>query len=168
MTAGNDARAERTRPVTRARIEAHLLTRGFRTEVGTEGSLLRTSDGLHFTISLVGEPSTVVRVRGTWPRTLDAELTPGIAQVVNDWNRDRIWPKVFTREHGGGLRLVTDVTVDLADGATDAQLAEVIACGLGTGSQFFAALGDLIDTVLLPDGPPTEGPDGDQPDPFGR
>lgn len=153
---------EHLHPITRARLESTLTTLGYRTEVGHEGSLVRTSDGWQFTVAVLGDAATV-RVRGTSPRTIDTALAPGIAQVVNDWNRDRIWPKVFTRPHGTGLRLHTDVTAHLEGGASDAQLSEVIACGLGTGATFFAAIGDLLAGVLDDDGrdrlPPFSGED---------
>jgi hypothetical protein len=137
-------------PVTRDRVERSLREQGYRFQVGTDGSIGGNWDGNVFSIALIGPASTIVQVRGTWSGTIDPELAPGIAQVVNDWNRDRIWPKVYSRRNGTGLHAHTEVSVDLGPGATDAQIAEVVACGLGTGVQFFTLIGDLL---TLDDGP---------------
>ncbi len=144
MSGSGSAVPESVRPVTRGRVEETLAREGYRFSVDQDGAIGGTWEGDRFTITLVGEAHTVLQVRGTWSRTLDAELAPGIAQVVNDWNRDRIWPKVYTRGHGQLLRVQTELSVDLTDGATDAQVAEVLACGLGTGVQFFRTLADLV------------------------
>ncbi len=144
--------AEAVRPVTRERLEQCLRSQGYRYRVGSDGSLGGNWDGDSFSIDLIGPTEDVLQVRGTWHRTIEPELAPGIAHVLNDWNRDRIWPKVYTRPTSGGLLALTEVSVDVAAGATDPQITEVIACGLGTGVQFFASLTDLLATEkdLLP------------------
>jgi hypothetical protein len=79
-----------------------------------------------------------------------------VTLALNDWNRDRIWPKAYVREEEGQLALYSEVSSDLEVGATDQQLAQLIACGLGTGVQMFSAL----DAVL----PQEDGTDPDVPD----
>jgi len=146
---------EGVRPITRQRVEACLKEQGYRYRVGADATLIGNWDGDSFVISLIGEKEDILQVRGTWHGTIEADLAPGIAHVVNDWNRDRIWPKVYTRPVSGGLQAVTEVSMDLAPGATDLQITEAIACGLGTGVQFFAALTDLLATekdLQPPDG----------------
>jgi hypothetical protein len=131
-------------PVTRDRIEQALRRHAYKYRVGSDGAIGGNWDGNAFTIALIGPSAAVLQVRGTWHTTLDDELAPGVAHVVNDWNRDRIWPKVYTRAGGSGLHLHTEVSLDVAHGATDAQIDEALACGLGTGVQFFAMLDDLL------------------------
>jgi Putative bacterial sensory transduction regulator len=146
---------EGVRPITRQRVEACLREQGYRYRVAADSSLIGNWDGDSFVISLIGEREDILQVRGTWHGTIEADLAPGIALVVNDWNRDRIWPKVYTRPVSGGLQAVTEVSMDLAPGATDLQITEAVACGLGTGVQFFAALTDLLATekdLQPPDG----------------
>lgn len=58
-----------------------------------------------------------------------------LLQAVNDWNRERIWPKVYVREEGQGLAMYAEVSVDLEQGATDDQLGQIVSCGLGTAVQ---------------------------------
>lgn len=142
---GAGGRDQRVQAVTRSRVEAALAAEGYRYQIRGDGSILGTWDGNRFTIALVGPEDAIVKVHGTWHGSVAADLAPALAQVVNDWNRDRIWPKVYTAPDAvGGVRVHTAVAVDLTDGATDAQVAEAIACGLGTGVQFFANLADLL------------------------
>lgn len=141
---GRTGVADAVAPVTVGRLEQALRDQSYQYRLGADGSLGGNWDGNLFSIALAGPNSDVLQVRGTWHRTIDAELAPGIAQVVNDWNRDRIWPKVYTRPIATGLRAHTEVSVDVSAGASQAQVAEILACGLGAGVQFFAALGDLL------------------------
>jgi hypothetical protein len=143
-------------PVTRDRIERSLRQNGYRFRLEPDGSITGNWDGNHFGIALVGPKAAILQVRGTWSRTIEVELAPGIAHVVNDWNRDRIWPKVYTRVGSGGLHLYTEVSLDVGAGATDAQIAEALACGLGTGVQFFTLLTDLLTVEDLPPFEPDE------------
>ncbi|MCB2678302.1 YbjN domain-containing protein, partial [Listeria monocytogenes] len=69
---------------------------------------------------------------------------PAVALTVNDWNRERIWPKAYLREEEGQLALYSEVSADLEPGATDVQRAQLIACGLGTGVQMFSALEGML------------------------
>lgn len=132
-------------PITSARVERALRRHGYRYATDPAGMLRGNWDGNPFTIDLVGSPATVLQVRGTWSRALDPDLAPGLAQVVNDWNRDRIWPKVYTRTVNGRIRVHSEVSVDMGPGASDAQIDECLACGLGTGVQLFTQLTGLIE-----------------------
>lgn len=132
-------------PITPERVERALRRHGYRYATDPAGMLRGNWDGNGFTIDLVGSPATVLQVRGTWSRALDPDLAPGLAQVVNDWNRDRIWPKVYTRTVNGRIRVHSEVSVDMGPGASDAQIDECLACGLGTGVQLFTQLTGLIE-----------------------
>jgi hypothetical protein len=66
-----------------------------------------------------------------------------VLQAANDWNRERIWPKVYTREESSGLALYAEVSVDFEHGATEEQLAQTVSCGLVTASQFFSTVASL-------------------------
>jgi hypothetical protein len=135
---------EPPRPVTRDRLADYLLGRGYRFVVDDDGDLTGTWDGSRFWFLLLGEQHEIVQVRGRWHRTLTVEQRRGVSLALNDWNRDRIWPKAYVREEDGQLALYSEVSMDLEAGATDAQLAQLLACGLGTGVQMFSALDALL------------------------
>jgi len=142
---------ERPRALTRDRVARYLDGRGYRFVVDDDGDLTGTWDGSRFWFLLLGDHEEILQVRGRWNRTLPVEQRRSLALAVNDWNRERIWPKVYVRDEEDGLALYSEVSVDLEHGATDSQLAQAVACGLGTGVQMFSAL-----EGLLPGGPPQE------------
>ncbi len=135
--------ADDTRPVTAARVVAALSAQGYRVTEVAERVLAGTWEGNAFTIALVGDDADVLQVRGTWRHAVDADAG-GLAQMLNDWNRDRIWPKVYSRTSDDGVRVVAETTFLLSEGASDAQLGEFLACGLGTGVQFFEAMSQTL------------------------
>ena len=53
------------------------------------------------------------------------------------------------------LALYSEVSADFEPGASDHQLAQVLACGLGTGVQLFTSMDALMpgDDALPPDVP---------------
>ncbi|WP_425483393.1 YbjN domain-containing protein [Isoptericola sediminis] len=136
--------AARPTPVTARRIGADLARRGYRFRTDADGDLTGTWDGHRFWFLLLGEDGEILQVRGRWSGSVPESARPAVLQACNDWNRERIWPKVYTRAEGGGLALYGEVSVDLEQGATDDQLAETLSCGLVTTSQFFAGLATLV------------------------
>lgn len=147
---------EPPRLVTRDRVADYLLGRGYRFVIDDDGDLTGTWDGSRFWFLLLGEHQEIVQVRGRWHRTMPIEQRRAVTLALNDWNRDRIWPKAYVREEEGQLALYSEVSSDLEVGATDQQLAQLIACGLGTGVQMFSALDAML--------PQDDGADPDVPD----
>lgn len=135
---------QRPRPLDSARIEAYLVARGYHVVRDEDGDLTGTWDGDRFWFLLLGEDHEVLQVRGRWHRTLPVDRRSAALLAINDWNRERIWPKAYLREEDGRTALYAEVSVDLEHGVTDDQLAQLVACGLGTGVQLFAALGTLV------------------------
>lgn len=142
--ATEDGPPQRTSPLTRARVQAYLASRGYAVGLDDDGDLTGTWDGNRFWFILTGAEDEVLQVRGRWHRTLPPSRRTATLLAVNDWNRERIWPKVYLRDDDDRIALFTEVSVDLEHGVTDDQLAQLLACGLGTGVQFFAALGGLV------------------------
>ena len=146
---------EEPRPVTRDRVGDYLLERGYRFVVDDDGDLTGTWDGSRFWFLLLGEHGEIVQVRGRWHQQVPLEQRAAVSLALNDWNRERIWPKAYLREEEGMLALYSEVSADFEPGATDKQLAQLLSCGLGTGVQLFAALEATI---------PGGGPAPDVPD----
>ena len=147
---------ERPRALTRDRVARYLDSRGYRFVVDDDGDLTGTWDGSRFWFLLLGEQQEILQVRGRWHRSLQLDQREIASLAVNDWNRERIWPKAYVREEEGALALYSEVSSDFEPGATDLQLAQLVACGLGTGVQMFTALDGLLPRD---DAPPTDLPD---------
>lgn len=143
-------------PLTESRVSAFLNARGYRFTTDEDGDLTGTWDGHRFWFLLLGDDEEVIQVRGRWSRSLPLEQRAAAILALNDWNRERIWPKAYLREEGGSLSVYSEVSADLEPGVTDAQLDQILACGLGTGVQLFAGL----DALLPGEGPvPDDIPD---------
>ena len=135
---------QRPRPVDSARVEAFLVGQGYHIMRDEDGDLTGTWDGDRFWFLLLGDHQEVLQVRGRWHRTLPEHRRESVLLAVNDWNRERIWPKAYLRSEDGETVVYGEVSVDLEHGVTDDQLAQMVGCGLGTGVQLFAALADLV------------------------
>ena len=152
-----NAPVEKPRPLTTQRVGDDLSRRGYRFRIDDDGDVTGTWDGNRFWFLLLGEHDEILQVRGRWAGALPAAARLAVLQAANDWNRERIWPKVYTREEGAGLALYAEVSVDFEHGATEEQLAQTVSCGLVTASQFFSTVASLA--------PPSDAEaDGAEPD----
>ncbi|WP_423465162.1 YbjN domain-containing protein [Promicromonospora sp. MS192] len=134
---------DKPRPLTTQRVGDDLSRRGYRFRIDDDGDVTGTWDGNRFWFLLLGEHDEILQVRGRWAGALPPAARLAVLQAANDWNRERIWPKVYTREEGGGLALYAEVSVDFEHGATEEQLAQTVSCGLVTASQFFSTVASL-------------------------
>jgi len=126
------------------RIGDHLTSRGYHFRIDDDGDITGTWDGHRFWFLLLGENQEILQVRGRWADPIHAASRLDALQVVNDWNRERIWPKVYLRAEPAGLALYAEISVDFEYGATDAQLGQIISCGLVTAVQLFRAIGSQL------------------------
>lgn len=141
--------------VTRDRIAAYLHAREYNFSLDEDGDLTGTWDGNRFWFMLLGPDQDIVQVRGRWHRALAPVSRLTALQAINDWNRDRIWPKAYLRDEGEVLGVYTEFSVDLGPGVTKDQLDLIVAGGLGTSIQLFSTLSATL---------PPELPDGSEPD----
>ncbi|GHS86492.1 type III secretion system chaperone family protein [Cellulomonas hominis] len=135
-----DPPAQVPTPLTRERVAAYLRSRDYHFVIDDDGDLTGTWDGSRFWFLLLGEQGEILQVRGRWHRQVPLDRRRAVALTANDWNRERIWPKVYLREEEGVVAVYSEVSADLEEGVTDDQLAQLIACGLGTGVQMFSSL----------------------------
>lgn len=148
--AGPHLAPQRPRPLDSARVEAYLVGQGYHVLRDEDDDLTGSWDGDRFWFLLLGERREILQVRGRWHRTLPLHRRGSALLAVNDWNRERIWPKAYLRTEEDEVAVYAEVSFDLEHGATDDQLAQLVACGLGTGVQLFAALSSLVPDVPGP------------------
>lgn len=127
-------------PLTRERISAFLTERDYHFNIDDDGDATGTWDDHRFWFLLFGDKQEIVQTRGRWARTLPLEARHNALLVINDWNRDRIWPKTYLREEESQIAIYAEVSADLEPGSNDDQLAQILSCGLGTAIQFFRNL----------------------------
>lgn len=137
FTKPDDAPRTATEPVTRRRIEAFLEGQGWRYRVDSDGDVGGNWDNNIFYFFLIGNSQEILQVRGRWKRNLPATADRDLAHLVNEYNRERTWPKVYTYVDGDEIAVFTEVATVLEFGVTDDQLGQFLTCGLFTGLQFF-------------------------------
>jgi hypothetical protein len=131
-------------PLGRERIKSYLNSQEYNFRTDDDGDVFGLFDGHPFWFFLMGEQEEILQVRGRWRPSVDEGRAVEVAQIVNDWNRDRIWPKAYTRTENGEIFVYSEVSVDFEHGATDGQIAQTMACGLATGVQFFEHLTERL------------------------
>lgn len=127
-------------PVTRERIASYLGSRGYTSRLDEDGDITGTWDGNRFWFMLLGTEKDIIQIRGRWHRPLAESHRVATLQIVNDWNRDRIWPKAYVRSENGALSLYTEHSVDFGLGATQDQIDQTLAGGLSTSLQLFTSV----------------------------
>jgi len=127
-------------PLSTERVAQTLSRRGFSFSRDDDGDITGIWDGHRFWLMVTGEQDDVLQVRGVWNRSVPLERRAALRLAVNDWNRDRLWPKVFYRAEEEEIVVYAEHSIDLEPGVNDPQLDQTIACGLLTGVQFFAEL----------------------------
>lgn len=134
----------RPTPLTRDRVAAALSARGYHFRVDEDGDLTGVWNDSRFWFLLLGEHEEILQVRGRWHRQLPVDGRRAVALALNDWNRERIWPKLYLREEEGQVAVYSEVSTDLEHGVTGEQLDQLVSCGLGTGVQAFASFETLL------------------------
>ena len=132
-------------PLTAERIRAWLSRSDYGYFTDLDGDLGGLWRGRLFYFFTLGERHEILQVRGQWNRTFAIERLAEVLEICNDWNAERVWPKAYVRVRDDGrVHAVCEAATDLEHGVTDAQLAELVDCGLGTCVQFFDGLESLL------------------------
>ena len=128
-------------PLSRDRVTDWLERSGFSYFVDSDGDVGGLWHGWLFYFLVLGERAEVLQVRGQWHRDLTIDRLGEILELCNEWNAERIWPKTYVRVRDDGSVVVcAEVTVDVGSAVGDAQLDQLLQCGLSTGSMFFEHL----------------------------
>ena len=131
-------------PLTIARIVEWFEENGFSYFIDNDGDLGGLWRGRLFYFFMFGDRSEILQVRGQWNREVSIERLGEVLEACNEWNADRIWPKAYVRVRDNGMvHVISEVATDLEQGVTDAQLGQLLHCGLSTGSMFFDAIDEM-------------------------
>ena len=131
-------------PLTMARIVDWIGDYGYSYFVDSDGDIGGLWHSRLFYFLLFGGDREILQVRGQWNREITIDRIEEVLEFCNEWNTDRIWPKVYFRVRDNGMiQVYGEVSVDFEHGANDEQLDQVLTCGLSTGAMLFDALDAL-------------------------
>ncbi|WP_124054265.1 type III secretion system chaperone family protein [Arcanobacterium ihumii] len=154
MVLFNDSESTGTLPpINRDRIKQALDKLGCTYQVDDDGDILGGWEHGFFFFGITGNKAEILMVRGTWYGTLENSKLPEANDLVMTWNRETIWPKVYTviDPDDNLVRVSCEHSVDYEFGLTDEQLRQHILCMVTTGSSLFEKL-----SMTFPEGLPHE------------
>jgi len=139
------------RPVSIDRVAEDLRRRGAGFSVADRTGELTTLWGTRsFVLSTLGDPPTVLQVRGQWNRGASSYHLDAILPICNHWNTQRFWPTCYAQVRDDGAVLVrAENAYDLHAGINDAQLNQLVSSAFATTATFFAGLDARFPDPLL-------------------
>ncbi len=129
------------------RVEASLERHGYAfIEDDEHPDILRARfDSYPFLFLLAGEHQTILQTRARWNHSVDVARKVEMVKLCNEWNMNRIWPKVYVRREAETvLGMYGEVAIDFGTGAKDEQIDRSIECGLTTIISFFHDLEERL------------------------
>ncbi|QTE30617.1 type III secretion system chaperone family protein [Pengzhenrongella sicca] len=131
-------------PLSVARIVEWFEANQFSYFLDSDGDLGGLWRGRLFYFFLFGDDGEILQIRGQWNREVAIERLSEVLEACNEWNADRIWPKAYVRVRDNGMvHVISEVATDLEHGVTDAQLSQLLHCGLSTGNMLFDTIDEL-------------------------
>ena len=143
FTKPGESAASVLEPLTKARIQAALESKGWTYKVDSDGDIGGGWEDGFFYFFTTGRQQEILLVRGTWYPTLPAADYEKAAEIANQWNLDKLWPKVYARRNDDGdVRLHGEHIVDYEHGLTDEQLLQHLVTVISAGCEFFEHLNE--------------------------
>ncbi len=135
---GTPADATTLAPLSKEAVEAEFRSQSLRWSRDSDDDLHLFVNGSHFYVLLLGSEEDVLHVRGSWQRSLPSQLATDAAQFCLEWNRDKVFPKLYTRvDDTGRVRLMGEVSTDLTAGVAPVQLHYLVNYAFSTTLQAF-------------------------------
>jgi hypothetical protein len=132
-------------PLSRDRIETALKTKDWHYQIDSDGDIGGIWDDNIFYFFIAGEQKEILYIRGRWHHSLGIEQRSEAREVLDEWHKDRLWPKGYTRvDDDGQVRVFAEHVVDWEHGVTDPQLLQTIMCGISTSIQLFDHLAEYF------------------------
>ncbi|KIP53856.1 YbjN domain-containing protein [Leucobacter komagatae] len=133
------------KPLSKDRIKHALEQAGWSYNVDSDGDIGGGWEYGSFFFFVNGDNDELLCVRGFWRGVLgEAEYTQAL-EAVNEWNRDKLWPKMYVaRDDTGAVRINAELNVDYEHGLTDEQLSQHLLCVVNTSMSGFERMNELF------------------------
>ena len=150
-------------PLTREMVQGVLDSHEFHYVTDDDGDFGGNWGDHRVWFMLMGDKEEIFQVRGTWGRWVDPVHKAPLLRALNEWNRERVFPKMYARLNPSNdlLDVHAESSTDLEPGVTAEQLDVILMSGLETAMMAFDHLDAQAPAFGLPEVPPE---DGDTPD----
>lgn len=121
--------------LSRDRVAAILEKNDWSFGTDDDGDLIGTWDDTPFWFVLTGQQKEILQVVCQCRKTFEPNQLLDLQRALDDWNRDKIWPRAYfrTRPQTGALVIFGDVAIDYEKGVTDDQIEQQLHCAIDTG-----------------------------------
>ncbi|MDR1450630.1 MAG: YbjN domain-containing protein [Propionibacteriaceae bacterium] len=127
-------------PLNNERIQACLASHDWQYRIDVDGDIGGWWDGHWFYFFIRGLDREILSVHSRWNRDLPKSALENLIHHVNEWNYDRLWPKLAARCPKDNAIVAASFGVNYPHGLTDAQLDEHVRCAIATSLEAFAWL----------------------------
>ncbi|MDR0990133.1 MAG: YbjN domain-containing protein [Propionibacteriaceae bacterium] len=129
-------------PLSNERIQACLDSHDWHYRIDYDGDIGGWWDGHWFYFFVRGPEREILFVQGRWDRGIATDELDNLIHHVNDWNVDRLWPKLAALERDDRAIALASFGVSYSHGLTDAQLDEHIRGAIAAAVEAFSWLDD--------------------------
>lgn len=150
-------------PLTREMVQGVLDAHEFHYITDDDGDFGGNWGDHRVWFMLMGDKEEIFQVRGTWGRAVASEHKATLLRALNEWNRERIFPKMYARLNpaSGLLDVHAESSTDLEHGVTAEQLDVILMSGLETAMMAFEHLDAQAPSFGLAALPPADGSSAD-------
>ncbi|QIK83283.1 YbjN domain-containing protein [Sanguibacter sp. HDW7] len=143
-------------PLTREMVQGILDAHEFHYVTDDDGDFGGNWDEHRVWFMLMGDKEEIFQVRGTWSRSVEPEHKATLLRALNEWNRERVFPKMYARVNTETdlLDVHAESSTDLEHGVTAEQLDVILMSGLETAMMAFEHLDTQAPSFGLPELPP--------------
>lgn len=132
-------------PLTNELIIQALSSLGLKYFTDSDGDVGATWEDFIVYFFRMGEQDEILNSRVVVHRKFPVGDVLRLQTFSNDWNREKLWPKVYVRvaEQDGRpveAQLIGEVITDLEFGVAPVQLRQLISCAIGTGSSLASSV----------------------------
>ena len=143
------------RPLSQERLTTIFDTQSWHYGIDDDGDLGGRWDGAGFFFFIAGPQQEILHISSAMAERIPAEREDELLTLLEDWNRDHIWPKSYYMvTDTDDLSVRAEVNVDYEHGVTDEQLLQHVSCALGTSLQLYE---HLRETMGIPKEAQAEG-----------
>lgn len=135
-------------PLTRERVRRVCDDQQWKYEVDEDGDVAGSWNGEPFYFIIAGDHDEILQVSSRLTRPIEEFEVDTARQFVDDWHRDKIWPKLaLGQDSEGTIRLHATFAVDYEYGVADSQILQQLLCAIGTVGNAYDALKDTLETA---------------------
>lgn len=105
--------------------------------IDEDGDLVTPWEGFRVYLMFSGESRELFSVRSYYDTEHSLDAKPQLLELVDEWNRDTLWPKVYTHTSDDGVvRLIGEATMPIGSGVAAEHFVSSVATWIQAAVDF--------------------------------